>query len=312
MGSFKQHITCSTATGVIGAAIAFHCGFSVPTCALSAGLCAMAGMLPDVDSDTSRSFKECIFLAAGLSAVLIVHRLREYPKLPDDIPILCGAVAFLLVRFVGGYLIRRATSHRGMFHSIPAAFFSGQIIFFLATGTVSERFVKGFALTAGYLSHLILDEICSIDSTGKTLRLKKSFGTALKLYSNKHVIASGLLYLCVASLAFTAIKDPTIIEAVKTYQQNYAVSGGSSAPELTAQVPSLTTQVPSLTVQSPPTLAPISRKYSETTMFSRDASVNAGIHSDCTAGQRDFYRPPPYELFAPSQPQREPAQITLP
>ncbi|MDR3183457.1 MAG: hypothetical protein LBT89_11185, partial [Planctomycetaceae bacterium] len=76
MGSFLQHVTCSTLTGVAlgGAASAF--GFPLPVCCVSAGLCSVAGMLPDIDSDTSKSFQECIYLAAGLGAVLLVQRMK--------------------------------------------------------------------------------------------------------------------------------------------------------------------------------------------------------------------------------------------
>ncbi|MDR0869183.1 MAG: metal-dependent hydrolase [Planctomycetaceae bacterium] len=222
MGSFKQHIACSTATGIILGAGAYHLGFSVPTSLLSAGLCSIAGMLPDIDSDTSRSFQECIYFAAGLSAVLLVQRLREFSGIAEDIVLLSGACNFLFVRFAVGFAVKKLTNHRGMFHSIPAAVFSGQLVFFLSTGTVSERLVKAAALTIGYLSHLILDEICSIDSTGRTLRLKKSFGTALKLYDSHRLLPTAALYSLIVFLGFTAIKDPEIIKQWEGYKQQYA------------------------------------------------------------------------------------------
>lgn len=211
MGSFKQHVTCSTITGIVVGTGAYQAGFSLPTSLLSGGLCSMAGMLPDIDSDSSRSFQECIYLAAALGGVLLMERLRHF-GVDKDIVILSGASMFLFVRFVVGEMIKKITAHRGMFHSIPAAVLSGQIVFFLSTGTATERVFKGFALFAGYMSHLILDEFCSIDSTGRSLRLKKSFGTALKFYDSKRTPVALALYALIGFLGVTAIKNPNWIE----------------------------------------------------------------------------------------------------
>lgn len=221
MGSFKQHVTCSTVTGIVIGGLAYQYGFSLPTCLLAGGLCSMAGMLPDIDSDTSRSFQECIYLAAGLCAFLVVQRLRAFDTDPDVI-MLGGAGMFLFVRFVVGEFIKKSTAHRGMFHSIPAAIFSGQITFFISAGTATERLLKALALTTGYLSHLILDEICSIDSTGKELRLKKSFGTAMKFYDSKRAPAALILYAAIVFLGMTAVKQPELIEQFEERRQLYA------------------------------------------------------------------------------------------
>ncbi|MDR3234840.1 MAG: metal-dependent hydrolase [Planctomycetaceae bacterium] len=214
MGSFFQHITCSTAAGVAlgGAASVF--GFPLPVCGVSAGLCSVAGMLPDIDSDTSKSFQECIYLAAGLGSALLVQRLRHLPAgsghLDPDITIICAAAMFLFIRFGIGWCVKRLTVHRGMFHSIPAAVLSGEIVYLLAAGTPEERLLKGAAAVTGYLSHLILDEVFSIDSTGqvfKPLRLKKSFGTALKFGDPKRTISTFLVYAAICPLTYTVLNE---------------------------------------------------------------------------------------------------------
>ncbi len=171
MGSFTQHITCSTVTGIVLGGIAYHTGFSIPTCLLAGGLCSVAGMLPDIDSDTSRSFQECIYLAAGLATILWVHRLLQF-NLSQDIIVLNGAGIFLFVRYAVGGFVKKVTSHRGMIHSIPAAVLAGELLFFISAGSTPERLLKAFALTLGYFSHLVLDEYFSIDSTGRKLRLE--------------------------------------------------------------------------------------------------------------------------------------------
>ena len=206
MGNFKQHITCSTATGIAVGGIAYHFGFSLPVCSVAAGLCSFAGMLPDIDSDTSKSFQECIYLTAGIGCILTASGLMNYFD-DSNIAMLGGACIFLLIRFGLAPIIKKITVHRGMIHSIPMAVLCGQLVFFAATGSVAERLVKAVALTVGFLSHLILDEVFSIDSTGKTLRLKKSFGTALKWTNPKRPGSVTLIYSLVFLMGFAVISS---------------------------------------------------------------------------------------------------------
>ena len=168
-------------------------------------------MLPDIDSDTSKSFQECIYLTAGIGCILTASWIRHYYNDPD-LALLGGAFMFLFIRFVVAMWIKKVTTHRGMIHSIPMAILSGELMFFVVTGTVQERFVKAAALTAGFLSHLILDEVYSVDSTGATLRIKKSFGTALKWYNPKQQGVATTIYSLVFLLGLVACANPEVIE----------------------------------------------------------------------------------------------------
>jgi membrane-bound metal-dependent hydrolase YbcI (DUF457 family) len=197
-------------------------GFPVSVGLLSAGLCGMAGMLPDIDSSSSRSFQECIYFAAGLCAVLLVERVRFF-GFDHNIVILSGAIAFLFVRFVVGEMVKRLTVHRGMFHSVPAAILAGELIFCLSSGDFHERLLKSFAIFAGYMSHLILDEICSIDQTGKKIKFKQSFGTALKLYDSKHVLSAMILYLLVFFIGAGTIRNSDLINNGQTTDEQVSM-----------------------------------------------------------------------------------------
>ncbi|MDR3197742.1 MAG: metal-dependent hydrolase [Planctomycetaceae bacterium] len=213
VGNFRQHITCSTVTGILLGGVGYSFGVPLPACLLSAGLCGIAGMFPDIDSDTSRSFQECIYLAAGIAAVMFVQRLRQLTIEPDII-MLGGGAMFLFVRFGVGGLVKKTTSHRGLFHSIPAAVFAGQITYFLLTGIPEERLFKAFAVSSGYFSHLILDEICSVDSNG---RVKKSFGTALKWFEPKKKRTTLVLYAIVIGMGITVFNDPEANGSAKQF-----------------------------------------------------------------------------------------------
>ena len=119
---------------------------------------------------------------------------------------------FLFIRFVVALWIKKVTTHRGMIHSIPMAVLCGELVFFVVTGSVAARFVKASALTAGFLSHLILDEVYSIDSTGAALRIKKSFGTALKWYNPNKQGAATIIYSLVFLLGLCACVHPEVTE----------------------------------------------------------------------------------------------------
>ena len=175
-------------------------------------------MLPDIDSDTSKSFQECIYLTAGIGCILTASWLRHHYNDPD-LALLGGAFMFLFIRFIVAMWIKKVTTHRGMIHSIPMAILSGELMFFVATGTVQERFVKAAALVAGFLSHLILDEVYSIDSTGATLRIKKSFGTALKWYNPKQQGAATTIYSLIFLLGIVACAKPEVIELLNGTHQ---------------------------------------------------------------------------------------------
>ena len=193
--------------------VAYHFGISPSACLVAGGLCSFAGMLPDIDSDTSKSFQECIYLTAGIGCILTASRLRHHVNDPD-LALLGGGFMFLFIRFVVAAWIKKITTHRGMIHSIPMAVLSGELVFFVVTGTVQERLVKAAALTIGFLSHLILDEVYSIDSTGATLRLKKSFGTALKWSNPKQKRAVSLIYMLIFCFGYAICARPEAIECL--------------------------------------------------------------------------------------------------
>lgn len=182
MAGFKAHITVSTLLGAGYGGAAWIYGVPWPTCALAGGLCGVAGMLPDVDSDSSTPLRESMALAAAVVPMMMLHRFQHW-HMSHELIILAGAAVYLLIRFGATSLLKRYTVHRGMFHSLPAAIIFGEIAFLLASGADWRiRAFKAGAVVVGYLSHLMLDEVYSIQWT--RARVKQSFGTAMKLFSH--------------------------------------------------------------------------------------------------------------------------------
>jgi len=208
MAGFQTHITVSTA---LGAGMTWwgheHYGLGWSTCAVAGGLCAIGGMMPDLDSDSGVPARETISFAAAVVPMLLFNRLRNQYGLDVEHMILFGAPIYLFIRFGLGTLLKLFTIHRGMFHSIPACVIAGMIAYLICDSGMSlMRIFKGSGLALGYLSHLVLDEIWSIEIRGVTTRVKRSFGTALKLFGD-NAAANSLCYGMLIAVGLAVVQE---------------------------------------------------------------------------------------------------------
>ena len=199
MAGFKTHITVSTACGVAyGWYGCTQMDLPMPACALAGGLCSIGGMMPDLDSDSGVPARETISFAAAFVPMLMFQRMANH-GLTMEYMILAGAPLYLFIRFGIGSLLKKVTVHRGMFHSIPALLIAAMVTFLICdSGMTTVRLFKAGGVAIGFLSHLVLDEIWSVNVTATGPKLKKSFGTALKFFSpsgGANSAAYGLLIL---------------------------------------------------------------------------------------------------------------------
>lgn len=211
MASFQTHIAVSTSLGA-GLAWFGHdvYGLGWSTCAVAGGLCAIGGMLPDLDSDSGVPARETISFAAAVIPMVLFNRLQQQFGLNVEQMLLLGAPIYLFIRFGLGTLLKLFTVHRGMFHSLPAAAIAGMVAYLICEQGVSMvRLFKATGLTLGYLSHLVLDELWSVEVRGVTARVKQSFGTALKLYGN-NAAANSLCYGCLLLVGLAVLEDRSL------------------------------------------------------------------------------------------------------
>jgi hypothetical protein len=182
MAGFKTHITTSTVIGAAYGAGAYV-GYDVPwhSCVLAGGLCSVSGMLPDLDSGPGVPLRESVTFAAAVVPLLLIHRWQRYHLEPETM-VLAGGLIYLLIRFGMAKLMTKLTVHRGMFHSLPALAIVGELTFLICDHeNLWMRVFFATAVMTGFASHLLLDEIWSVDV--RHMRLKSSFGTAVKLWS---------------------------------------------------------------------------------------------------------------------------------
>ena len=184
MAGFKMHVTVSSCLGCgyAGAGF-FYAGMPLDTSLLAGAMCGFSGMLPDLDSDYGTPLRETMAFTAATVPMLLLHRFQSLGLRPDEMALL-GISVYLFMRFGLTNMIRKYTVHRGMFHSIPAGLTFAGIAFLISGDStdVNVRCFKAGAVFAGFMSHLILDEIYSVEWKSGAWHLKKSAGTAFKLW----------------------------------------------------------------------------------------------------------------------------------
>jgi membrane-bound metal-dependent hydrolase YbcI (DUF457 family) len=213
------HITGSSFVGAGYAIAAWSIGDMPPlTCALAGGLCAISGMLPDLDSGSGSPLKESVAFAAALVPLLLISRLQQL-GLPVEGIILFGAAVYLAIRFGMTWLLENHSAERGMYHSLPAALIAGQIAFLAySSEDPLRRYFVASAVVVGFLTHLVLDEIWAVKLGLFGSKQKKAFGTALKFHGPE-AWSNLLAYVLVIVLGAAAAVDASRTERLHVMRQ---------------------------------------------------------------------------------------------
>jgi len=202
MADFKTHTTVAAALSAPLAATAAMTGFaSMREAVIYALAGTLGGLLPDIDADDSIAIRLVFRLFGALTAGLVV--LYWMTTLPHWQVLVLAGLGFMLVLYPMRWLFEQYTVHRGLLHSLLANALFTAISVLMAyhlfrLGARASWGVGGFVFF-GATVHLLLDEIYSVDLTG--MRVKRSFGTALKLTDWGQPLASlGLLAGCLLGI----------------------------------------------------------------------------------------------------------------
>jgi hypothetical protein len=210
MAGFQTHITVSTVTGVAYGLWGWQCGAPDETCILAACLCSVSGMLPDLDSDSGRPVQEMSSFAAAVVPMLMIERFQSFGWSRETM-VVAGAAIYALIRFGVTEVFKRYTVHRGMWHSIPACLACGLLMFLIVAGEdLALRLFKAGAVSLGFFSHLLIDELWSLNLRSGKLNVKRSFGTALKFWGGDRW-ATLSVYAKLLLLGTLAVGDPMLM-----------------------------------------------------------------------------------------------------
>ncbi len=147
--------------------------------------------------------RELFSASAAVVPLLLVNRLHHEGYDGEKMLVIMGLV-YVFIRYVLSLLFKHLTVHRGMFHSIPALLISGLVVYLLYhSPDQGLRLFMAGAVMLGFLSHLVLDELYSVDLMGVRIRLNKYAGSALKLASRSWT-ATLTTYVILAGLGFLA------------------------------------------------------------------------------------------------------------
>jgi hypothetical protein len=211
MAGFRTHMLVSTAAGAAYGAWGYASGLPPQTCLLAGGLCSVSGMLPDLDSDSGRPVQEMSAFAAAVVPLLMLERFDTLGWTRET-AVLVGAGMYLAVRFGVAELFKRYTVHRGMWHSLPACVACGLVAFLIVSGQdLVVRAFKSAAVSLGFFTHLVLDELWSFQLRSGHLHVKRSLGTALKCFSRDRR-ANLAVYATTALLTLLAVGDPMLMQ----------------------------------------------------------------------------------------------------
>lgn len=207
MAGFKTHVSVSGGLGLVYGAAGYACGLPPSTALVGATICTIGGMLPDMDGDTGVAVREIVPLLAAIVPVLMLDAFKAWGLEREQIVLLIFAMYFA-IRFGIGEPFKRFSRHRGMWHSVPAAINVGLICFLVCSyQDLGPRLFKSTAIVVGFLSHLLLDELWSLEF----FRAKASTGTAFKFFTRKRAWPNILTYGILAGLLVGILtSDPTL------------------------------------------------------------------------------------------------------
>ena len=203
MANFNTHLLVATAASGVASIATLATHLSTPSqSSIYFGLGVIGGLLPDIDSDHSIPIKILFnFIALG-AAFLTVHMLIDHYSIVKLS--LFWAAIYAAIRFGLFEAFTRLTVHRGIFHSLLATLFftfiTANISYHLLHYNAQISWISGYFIGFGYLVHLTLDELFSVNLIN--IRMKKSFGTALKPISFNNPLTSLSMAVSTAGLWF--------------------------------------------------------------------------------------------------------------
>jgi len=215
MANFNTHFVVAGGASAIISGTLLSMGVITPTESIMAfAIGTFGGLMPDIDSDNSKAVEVGFTVLSLLITILLVFLTSSIYSLIEML--IMSAIVFSTIRFGVIDIFRKISKHRGMFHSIPVALIWGLLTtilmhsFFGLNSLLS--WVYGIMMSLGYIVHLILDEIYSVDLGNK--RMKKSSGTAFKFYKLKTAtdkIQNILIYMLLIFL-FSIAPDTSLIK----------------------------------------------------------------------------------------------------
>jgi hypothetical protein len=217
MANFTTHIAVGTVVSGALATLTLAADVVAPQNLVAVTLAGVLGsVLPDIDLKDSRPSRAMFAgLAVFFSFAVLFNAATEF-SIAELWILWLGTL--LIVRYGLHALFHRVSVHRGIWHSILAAVFCSvatAIIFNRALGKPEGvSWLAAAFMFVGYLTHLTLDEIYSVDVMDT--RIKSSFGTALKLFDRRHLGSSVAMAVVTAAAIIVSPSTNTFVQGLSS------------------------------------------------------------------------------------------------
>lgn len=215
MANFTTHIAVGTVVSGALATLTLAANVVAPENLVAVTLAGVLGsVLPDIDLKESRPSRAMFAGLAIFFSFAVLFNAATELSIAELWLLWLGTL--VAVRYGLHAIFHRLSVHRGIWHSILAAVFCS-----VATAIVFQRllgrpegvaWLAGTFMFVGFLTHLTLDEIYSVDVMDT--RIKSSFGTALKLFDRRHLYSSLAMAAATVGAIMISPKPDTFIEAL--------------------------------------------------------------------------------------------------
>lgn len=230
MANFNTHISVAAVASGLISTLCLQVGLVDSKDAMLLLLMGtIGGILPDIDlhySHPSRIIFSLLGLIASFLWVLSAENTLSISELWA-----IGLTIYVAVRYGFWKIFNRYTKHRGAIHSVIAGFLSMQVATVISYHFYNRddftSWLIGFMVFIGFLIHLLLDELYSVDFMNR--RIKRSFGTALKIVDTRYAYSSSLIIVLCIGLWFVS-PDATQFADTLTSTETYQVISNRFLP----------------------------------------------------------------------------------
>jgi len=226
MANFTTHIAVGTVVAGTLATLTLAADVIAPDNLIAVTMAGVLGsVLPDIDLKDSRPSR---IMFAGLAiffSFAVLFATADRLSVAELWLLWLGTLLF--VRYGLHRVFHHLSVHRGIWHSILAGLFCAAattIVFGYGLDRhAGVAWLAGGFMLVGYLVHLTLDEIYSVDVLDR--RLKSSFGTALKLFDRRHPYASGGMAAALALALWLAPSPSAFIAGISSHAMWAGLNG---------------------------------------------------------------------------------------
>ena len=215
MANFPTHIVVGTIVAGSLATLTLAADVIAPENLVAVTLAGSLGsVLPDIDLKDSRPSRALFAgLAVFLSFALLFH-FAPHLSIAEMWILWLGSLLF--IRYGLHAVFHRLTNHRGVWHSwiagLASAFAAVITFYYVFDRPDGVAWLAGGFLLVGFLTHLILDEIYSVDVLGNYI--KRSFGTAFKPFDWRNPVGSALMAAAAVALLLVTPSITTFYDGI--------------------------------------------------------------------------------------------------